>query len=90
MRLALPLVLVAISAGPARAVDPVPSFQYLVTGNGHGFSVFDVSAGAIKQYLERPYRYLHADPSNPDGEGIVRRNLVYDTYFGIRAGGQSA
>ena len=78
------------SRPPALAVDPVPSFRYLVTGNGRGFQVFDVSANAVKQYLERPYRYLKANPSNPDGEGIVRRNLAFDTYFGVKAGGTSA
>ena len=74
-------------ARPAHAVDPVASFRYLVTGNGFGFSVFDTSANAIKHFLERPYRYLRANPSNPDGEGIVRRNLAFDTYFGLKVGG---
>jgi GH15 family glucan-1,4-alpha-glucosidase len=78
---------IAVMARPALAIDPVPSFRYLVTGNGHGFQVFDVGAGAIKQFLERPYRYLKANPSNPDGEGIVRRNLAFDTYFGVKVGG---
>src|SRR4249919_4273410 len=77
---------ISVAARPALAVDPVPSFRYLVTGNGRGFQVFDVSANAVKQYLERPYRYLKANPSNPDGEGIVRRNLAFDTYFGVRVG----
>ena len=76
--------------GQARAIDPVESFRYLVTGNGHGFQVFSVESNAVKEYLERPYRYLRANPANPDGEGIVRRNLAFDTYFGVRAGGQSA
>ena len=82
----------AIYAGakPAYALDPVPSFRYLVTGNGHGFQVFDVTQNAVKQYLERPYRYLRANPANPDGEGIVRRNLAFDTFFGVRAGGAAA
>ncbi len=80
----------ALAARPAGAVDPVSSFQYLVTGNGFGFQVFDASANAIKQYLERPYRYIKKNPANPDGEGIVRRNLVFDTYFGVNAGGQAA
>ena len=82
-------IILAVSS-PALAGDPVPSFKFLVTGNGQGFQVFDVNANAIKQYLERPYRYLKANPSNPDGEGIVRRNLVFDTYFGVKAGGTSA
>lgn len=90
MRRALPALAAAVAisalARPAEAIDPVPSFRYLVTGNGHGFQVFDVSANAVKQYLERPYRYIKANPSNPDGDGIVRRNLAFDTYFGIKVG----
>ena len=85
-RLIPALVVVGAVARPALAVDPVASFRYLVTGNGFGFQVYDQSANAIKQYLERPYRYLRANPANPDGEGIVRRNLAFDTYFGIKAG----
>ena len=85
-RLAPAFVLVALLARPALAVDPVPSFQFLVTGNGHGFQVFDQTANAVKQYLERPYRYMYPNPSNIDAEGIVRRNLVYDTYFGVKVG----
>jgi len=87
---ALALAAVAAAARPAHAVDPVPSFRYLVTGNGFGFQVFDVSANAVKQFLERPYRYIRANASNPDGEGIVRRNLVFDTYFGAKVGGQAS
>jgi len=94
MRRALPAlaVTVAISAmaRPALAVDPVPSFRYLVTGNGFGFQVFDVTANAVKQYLERPYRFIKANPGNPDGEGIVRRNLAFDTYFGVKVGSTAA
>lgn len=82
-------LLVLASARPAEAVEPVASFRYLVTGNGFGFSVFDTSANAIKHFLERPYRFLRANPQNPDGEGIVRRNLAFDTYFGIKAGGSA-
>jgi Glycosyl hydrolases family 15 len=89
-RLGPAFALVAALAQPAHAVDPVASFRYLVTGNGFGFQVYDQDANAIKQYLERPYRYIKANPSNPDGEGIVRRNLVYDTYFGVKVGSAGA
>ncbi len=85
-RLIPALAVLAVVAQPAHAVEPVASFRYLVTGNGFGFQVFDQNANAVKQFLERPYRYLKANPSNPDGEGIVRRNLAYDTYFGVEAG----
>lgn len=91
IRLISVLALAAVSAAarPAHAVDPVPSFRYLVTGNGFGFQVFDVNANAVKQYLEKPYRYIRANSANPDGEGLVRRNLVFDTYFGARVGSQA-
>ena len=59
----------ALAARPAHAVDPVASFRYLVTGNGFGFQVFDVNANAVKQYLERPYRYLRANPAEPRRRG---------------------
>ena len=87
---ALALVTIAGAVRPAHAIDPVPSFRYLVTGNGFGFQVFDVGANAVNQFLERPYRYIRANPTNPDGEGIVRRNLVFDTYFGAKVGSQAA
>ncbi len=88
---ASPLLVVALlAARPAEAIEPVESFTYLVTGNGFGFQVFDANANAIKQYLERPYRYLRANASNPDGDGVVRRNLAFDTYFGVKAGATAA
>ncbi|MBA3463070.1 MAG: hypothetical protein H0T46_24145 [Deltaproteobacteria bacterium] len=83
--LAISLGVLAI-ARPAHAVDPVASFKYLVTGNGFGFSVYDQTSNAIKHFLERPYRFLRANPQNPDGDGIVRRNLAFDTYFGVKVG----
>ena len=69
----------AAASSTAHAIDPVPSFRYLVTGNGFGFQVFDVGANTIKHYLERPYRFMRANPSNPHRQGLVRRNLVFDT-----------
>lgn len=87
---AVATVVAGASVRPAEAIDPVESFQFLVTGNGFGFQVFDVQENAVKQYLERPYRFIRANPGNPDGEGIVRRNLAFDTYFGLRVGTQAA
>ena len=65
----LALVAVSAAARPAHAVDPVPSFRYLVTGNGFRVRFFDVSANAVKQYLERPYRYIRANPEQPRWRG---------------------
>jgi len=84
------IVLLLLVPGVAIAQpEPVPSFQYLPSGNGFGLQVFDVSRNAVVQFLERPYRYIKPNPSNPDAEGQVRRNLAYDTYFGLRAGSTS-
>ena len=83
--LLIPVVALCLGqATPAEAIEPVASFRFLVTGNGFGFQVYDASANAIKHYLERPYRYIKANPQNPDGEGLVRRNLAFDTYFGVK------
>ena len=83
-------VLLLASGAVARAQpEPVPSFQYLPTGNGFGMQVFDSSQNAVVQFLERPYRYIKPNASNPDAEGQVRRNLAFDTYFGLRSGSTS-
>jgi GH15 family glucan-1,4-alpha-glucosidase len=81
--LALALVLwpPAVLAG-----TPQHSLQYLTTGNGFGFQVFDASQWRIKQFLERPYRHLNA-PSDPKADGPIRRNIAFDVYFGVIAGG---
>ncbi len=64
------------------------SYNQLTTGNGHGFSVWDAQAKKLTTFLEHPYRYVGPGAS-PQGEGISRRNLAYDFYFGIKApGGQ--
>ena len=48
-------------ARPARAIDPVASFRYLVTGNGFGFQVFDAQR-------ERDQAVPRAAVSLPQGE----------------------
>lgn len=92
LRPALPVLAAAATiaalALPGRA-DAEP-FRHLVTGNGHGFSVFDTSANAVTQFLERPYRFTKANPDNPTADGLVRRELAYDTYFGVRVGTTNA
>ena len=84
--IALSAVLVTLAAARADAApQPVRTLQYLVSGNGFGFQVFDASKMRITQFLERPYRYLRPRP-DPKAEGYVRRNLAFDVYFGVRAG----
>src|SRR5262245_58745238 len=69
----------------AQAAAPVPSLNTLTTGNGHGFAVFDINQKKINQFLERPYRYVRPGATQMD-VGVERRNLIYDLYFGVRAG----
>lgn len=63
------------------------TWNFLTTGNGFGFQIFDTNAQKITQFLEHPYRYLRPSPTDPHAEGVIRRNLVYDFYFGVRGGG---
>lgn len=86
---AMVLATVALWPGAVFAGEPVASFDYLPTGNGHGLQIFDVQQNAITQFLERPYRYMRPHPEYPDGEGVIRRDLAFDTYFGVRAGEDS-
>ena len=48
------------------ATSPVAAQQrtwnFLTTGNGYGFQVFDTNANKITQFLEHPYRYLRPSP----------------------------
>ncbi|MDB4967959.1 MAG: hypothetical protein JWN44_3648 [Myxococcales bacterium] len=80
----LATLLVATSASAQQR-----TWNFLTTGNGHGFQVFDTNAKKITQFLEHPYRYLRPNASDPHAEGPVRRNLAYDFYFGVRGGGTS-
>ena len=81
-------ILILLAAAPAAAQQR--TWNFLTTGNGYGFQIFDTNANKITQFLEHPYRYLGPPPmSNPHGEGAVRRNLAYDFYFGVRGGGSA-
>ena len=68
-------------AGPGR------TWNYLTTGNGHGFAVYDTNQNKIVTFLEHPYRYLRPRQGSPMSDGIGRRNLAFDFYFGVRANG---
>jgi hypothetical protein len=74
-------------ATAASADKPVRTWNYLTTGNGHGFQFFDTNKNKITHFLEAPYRYLRPR-ADPRSDGIGRRNLAYDFYFGVR--GQAA
>ncbi len=77
---------VTLVAGTAHAEDR--SWNYLTTGNGHGFQVYDAQTNRITQFLEHPYRYLKP-AADPRSDGIGRRDLAFDVFMGIKAGGGS-
>ena len=80
--------LTVVSVGSARAADkPSRTHTYLTTGNGHGFQIFDTARNKLTHFLEHPYRYLSPRPGDPKSDGIGRRQLAYDFYFGVRGSG---
>ncbi len=79
---------VAISPRLAQA-KPARTWNYLTTGNGHGFQVYDSSRNKLTHFLEHPYRYLRPNPGDPRADGVGRRQLAYDFYFGLRGPGGS-
>lgn len=84
----LGLLVGAVLLGSATSVladKPVRTWNYLTTGNGHGFQFFDTNKNKITHFLEVPYRYLKPR-ADPRSDGIGRRNLAYDFYFGLRTG----
>ncbi|MBI5537658.1 MAG: hypothetical protein HY898_33350 [Deltaproteobacteria bacterium] len=80
-------VFVALSA----AARPSPAYQrtlkYMTTGNGFGFQVYDADAKKLVEFLEHPYRFLGPRPGQLQSDGIIRRNLMFDMYFGVKGSG---
>src|SRR3569832_1558980 len=70
----------------ARADKPRRTWNFMTTGNGHGFQIYDINSNKITQFLEHPYRYLRPRPGEPQSDGVGRRNLAFDFYFGVRGG----
>jgi len=64
------------------------TWNFLTTGNGHGFQVYDRDQHRVKMFLEAPYRYVAPGDAERTW-GVGRRNLAHDLYFGVRAGGQT-
>ncbi|MFO0674906.1 MAG: hypothetical protein U0169_00080 [Polyangiaceae bacterium] len=70
-------------ASPREASAAEPrTWNYLTTGNGHGFQVYDAQKHKITDFLEHPYRYLAPRP-DPKSDGFGRRNLAFDFFFGV-------
>ena len=65
---------------------PHRSFQRLVTGNGYVVASYDRTQKKLDFLLEHPYRFAHprADAADLCFAADESRDLLYDTYFGVR------
>ena len=95
MQLRTPLFLAlavaaGIAAAPREARAENRTWHFLTTGNGHGFQVYDENKHRVTTFLEHPYRYIAPStiPSlPPEHEGVARRNLAFDVFFGVKGAG---
>jgi len=95
MQLRTPLFLAvaltaAMAAAPREARAENRTLHFLTTGNGHGFQVFDADKHRVTTFLEHPYRYIAPSPIPalpPEHEGVARRNLAFDVFFGVKGAG---
>jgi hypothetical protein len=63
------------------------TLKYVTTGNGFGFQVYNADERKIVEFLEHPYRFLRPRGSDIKQDGIIRRDLAWDIYFGVKGGG---
>lgn len=81
----VPALVLGSQVSPAQAATR--TLDVLTTGNGHGFQIYSVTDNKVVQFLEHPYRYLRPRAGQPQADGIMRRNLAFDVYFGVRGAG---
>lgn len=74
----------AFTSGSAAAA-PARTWNYLTSGNGLGFQVYDTNQHKITTFLDHPYRYV-GPRSDPKSDGWPRRDLAFDVYFGLKGG----
>jgi len=66
------------------------TWHFVTTGNGHGFQTYDEGKHRITTFFERPYRFIAPAVTPalpPEREGVLRRNLAFDVFFGVKGGG---
>jgi GH15 family glucan-1,4-alpha-glucosidase len=78
---------VALSSAATSASAYQRTLKYVTTGNGFGFQVYNADERRIVEFLEHPYRFLRPRSGQLQADGIIRRNLVWDVYFGVKGGG---
>src|SRR3954471_8637859 len=84
------VAMVAVASISAEARAEKRTWHYLTTGNGHGFQIFDENKHRITTFFERPYRFVTPATTPalpPEREGVLRRNLAFDVFFGVKGGG---
>ena len=54
----LSLLFIITAVLESNAQTPERSWYTLITGNGHGFQLFNRVDGKLDQFLEHPYRYV--------------------------------
>lgn len=86
------LIAASITAPRTAHAAETRTWGRLTTGNGHGFQIFDYDRHRITQFLEHPYRYIGPQPNREppaerQGDGVGRRNLAFDVFFGVKGGG---
>ncbi len=64
------------------AVAAHASFDKLPSGNGFGTAVYDIAQAKVSDLREHTYQSVD--------QGVPTRDILYDTYFGLRAAGQEA
>src|SRR5262249_48253358 len=62
--------------------DPGRTFHTLVTGNGHGFQLFDENRRRLDAFFDHPYRFVRA-PEDRKHDGPEHRNLIEDFSLGL-------
>jgi GH15 family glucan-1,4-alpha-glucosidase len=72
--------LVSLRATPAWAVSPHLSMTTLTSSNGLGAIVYDATMYKLTEFLEHPYQAASSSATS--------RNFAYDSYSGIRVGGE--
>src|SRR5829696_1689908 len=80
------LAVLGVVAPPDVAEAAERTYHDLTTGNGLGFQLYSTQQNKIIQFLEHPYRYLKPRAGEPQADGVSRRNLAFDVYFGVRGG----
>lgn len=76
---------IVLAAAGARAAEPRNSWSRLVSSNGFCAVVYDAASRRADGFLEHVYRYPTRDVGRTG-----TRDLCWDTYFGVRVGGDAA